>query len=209
MLIRAPLLTTHLFVIVLFGQGALASSDTPSHHYYYFKESIPLNLDVTRVALSSRRIGFNQSLDRTLARVGILPQEVSQTPHRKWMHARVPAKSHTAPAVEQLVNKLARDRNVAFVSPIFLDRYGEPITITEDIIVRFSDDFSKAHAIDVLRQAARGQISERPWANMPNVYRLSCSTRNGFIVLALPTPWPSDPTSSSPSPTCFSRAAPP
>jgi subtilisin family serine protease len=70
----------------------------------------------------------------------------------------------------------------AYTSPIFRDRMDGPMVIPPVILVRFDEAVTEAQADAVV--APLGTVLERHFANVPNLYRVASSRRDGLAVLA-------------------------
>lgn len=143
-------------------------------HYYYFDQERPLTADSSRIAVFSPAGGVAAS--GALAGFTVTPW------HAAGWSLAAPQGGVAASDLEQLVASVAE--TVPFASPVFLDKYGEPLIVTPNILVGFNADVDARTAERVLRNAGAGVVTRRRLGGMAGVYRLRSDLHNGFEVLS-------------------------
>lgn len=169
-------------VVFMCVSTSTAADGDDGHHYYYFKEKKSVGLDVARVAVFQDNKTPTAARDAALNRFGITPDQLTPTAIPGWAYAAPPAAERTPERVRELITRMARDRDLCFVSPVFTDDYG-PVIVTQDILVRFQEGITPEQAEEVLAGVADCDIAERDFGNMPRAFRLRSRSRNGLDVL--------------------------
>jgi len=154
--------------------ASMAPAARAQWHYYYFDQERPLTADLSRIAVFSPTGGVAAS--DALKGFNVTPWHASG-----WSLA-APQGGVAASDLEQLVASVAE--TVPFASPVFLDKYGEPLIVTPDVLVGFNADVDERAAERILRNAGAGVVTRRRLGGMPGVYRLRSDLHNGFEVLA-------------------------
>lgn len=161
-----------------------SGADGTGHYYRYFDQKMPLVLDGSRIAV------FRDTADATVAgraeplsKYGIAADGLTATAFPKLSHARTPATVTDETGVRALVSSIAANGDADFVSPVFLDSRGLPLVITQDLLIGFQPGLAADAAEQILVNTVDGQILDRDWTGMKGVYRVRCTSRDGFSVL--------------------------
>ncbi len=180
------------------GIATAASAQVPlQYHYSFYKESIPVTLDASRIAVfmkadqavnpAERQAGLANIADR-LNKFGIDAQALTAHDVRGWTYAAIPNAARDLNGqqdqAENTVAQIAADGAVDFVSPVFNDDHG-PRIVTQNILIGFPPEMSKAHADAIIAQMNAGEILDRDYETQPNMYRVRANSRDGFQVLDL------------------------
>jgi len=169
-------------------QGVQAQ-EQPHYCYYYFDEPMPLVLETAKLVIfqeSSADAGSEpRPANERLQAYGIGPADVEPHPIKGLSVVATPLGLRGETELQNLVASLAAEPEFNFVSPVFLDKSGDPVIISQHIHVGFADDVSTEDAEAILADLVAGTIEQRNWARMQGVYRLQCSSKDGFEVLAL------------------------
>ncbi|MBY0111508.1 MAG: S8 family serine peptidase [Phycisphaerales bacterium] len=169
-------------LIVLAGSAGAASP--AGFTYRYFKESRPLALDVSRVAVfradgvAARGVGV--SID------GLAAPADTQLPILTLALLNVAEARRNASAVRSIVSAAGTgaDASVEFVSPVFLGDDGGPLVVTRDVLIGFEPSIAPAQARAIVSQHLDGVILDEAFGDSPGVYRVRATSRDGFEVLA-------------------------
>lgn len=156
-----------------------ATAVQAGHYYMYFDQPIPLRLVIDQLAV------FTQDA-ATLAALADYGMAVADaTPHvvPGWYALAVPAEAQSAPAVEALCALLATIDAAHTISPMLLDERGDPLYVTQDLLVQFASHVSPEDALRALAAAGVAEVLDQDWADLPNAYRARFATRDGFAVL--------------------------
>ncbi|MGD8452036.1 MAG: S8 family serine peptidase [Phycisphaerae bacterium] len=173
-----------LVAVGLIAVTAAAVADVQQaggYYYTYFDEQIPLGLDPGRVAVWMD----GPTTDATLAAFGLAADDLRPYTNDGWQFAELSEPVRDATPVPVLVPALANAQAADFVSPVLLDKRGDPVIITPVLLIGFEPDLPTTQAETVLSGYVDGEVLERDWADMDNVYRVQCRSRDGFEVLAL------------------------
>ncbi|TVQ56417.1 MAG: hypothetical protein EA377_02220 [Phycisphaerales bacterium] len=84
---------------------------------------------------------------------------------------------------QALARQLIDAKAVEFVSPVFLDEFGMPMVLKQDVLVRFEPHVADEMAEFWLLAVGAGEILDRDWGGMERVYRVRPNTRNAVDVL--------------------------
>ena len=187
-----------VFVVIASTVFAVASSssapqrpgpaaDQGNYACRYFDEPRPLVLDRARIAIYRAGDGAGPALGRmepAAARLGIRPEALKPCPISGWVLATTPGFARNARGIEALVEDLALQQEIDFVSPVFVGEDGGPLIVTPHLLVGFRRDVPQARA-EALLAAVRGGgvIARRDFGNMKGVYKLRSAARNGLDVL--------------------------
>lgn len=167
--------------------AAAASAEADRYTMHYFKEPRSLALDSERVAVfrSAALASDNWSAvteSPVLDRFGVGGFE--KFAQAGWYIGRTAFIEAAGSRVENLVTAMADDPAVDFVSPVLIDEKGDPLLITQDLLVRFEPQVETAAALRILDENIGGTILDRDFAHLPNLYRVRSPSRDGFVVLA-------------------------
>jgi len=158
--------------------SAGAQISATNYHYSYFKEAMPLRLDLAEVAMIGARPERIATLELdagNLRDVRLKGLAVTETP--AW--------AREDKAYKDLVAALTAEHHAAFVSPVFRDTQGHPAYITPDLIVAFDPALSHEEARKIIAAHIPGEIVKRDWAGMTNTYIIRTDLTSGFEVLEL------------------------
>ncbi|HZH98957.1 MAG TPA: S8 family serine peptidase, partial [Fimbriimonadaceae bacterium] len=107
--------------------------------------------------------------------------QVDRHPVAGWRIGSLPLAIRSELGAKRLLDELAEQRGIGFVSPVLFDDFGGTMLVTPDIFVRFGAGIAKERAIRRLSQY--GTLVEEGFAGLPNVYRIRSFSRNGLEVL--------------------------
>ncbi len=165
--------------------SSIAGASAEPWQYYYFDQPQPLSLDVRQIAVFAPEGAVAAKTTASLTKKGIAASDIERSAVPRLSMIGTTAIATDEAAVTSLVESLAQDPSVGFVSPVFRDSRDLPLMIMEHLNVGFYDHIDGAQAEAILKGAGAGSIVQRDWADMPGVYRLASPTRNGIELLAL------------------------
>jgi hypothetical protein len=147
---------------------------------YYFRERQALALDRSRVAIRSDKV-----VEATVAlrELGIDSAPSAMAIAAWWLVDVPPRLASDNAAIRALIDRLASDGRVPFVSPVFIGHDGGPVIVTPDLLVAFQRELNAANVEVTLTKFDAGAIVERDFGDMPLTYRLRHPSRNGLDVL--------------------------
>jgi len=165
--------------VALFAGTAEAA--TPSgFSYHYFKESRPLTLDTTRVAVFST--GDDAGRAAAMWVVGLSAESEIQIPIHGLTLIDLDVTSRDALSIQATVAAAAaRADTTGFVSPVFVGEDGGPIIVTHDLLIGFADSTTPQQARAIA--ASVGAVLDEEYAQTPGLYRVRANARDGFEVL--------------------------
>ena len=165
-----PLLLPSVALLLLAPATPTSSGPGSRYAYQYYREPIALDLDRTTLAVKL------EGATSVLAWAGASPQGVPG-----WTRVPVAPGGRTERGVRDLVDRLASEPEVEFVSPVFRDGFGQPVSITREFFVRFQPSVLDSQARAAL--ASSGDVLERDAFQLKGVYRVRSFSKNGFEVL--------------------------
>jgi subtilisin family serine protease len=156
-----------------------------AYHKHFYNQQVPLDLDLTRVAIYQDLEAEPPPppLGPILVAFGMNPQTVEPGPKPGWVTVTVPGWVQTGAHVELLVAQLADAAGLHFAGPVFLDAELEPLIPTPEILLRFHENVSHADQQETLAAAGAGTVLNETWGGMPDAWRLRNETKNGFLAL--------------------------
>src|SRR5512140_2255121 len=157
--------------------------NTSPYEYRYFHEAVPLEVDVTRIAVLAPE-GLGAGEVGALSEAGLQPQDLTPHPITGWYWASLPSALRTAQGVEETVARMAADQRLRFVTPVF--HTGDPDLPqfpTADIIVSFNEGVNGADALAILQSAVPGKVEPAGWEVLPNTYVIHSDLASGTAVL--------------------------
>lgn len=169
-----------LFVLLLLGSWN-SRAGMAQYSYSYFKESRPLQLDGSRLAVHRKPIGNLRSAGRIPA--GLEAATVETPPIPGWILAESTTPTTSSPELERALSRLLADPTVTFVSPVFLGEDGGPVVVTPTLLVGFLPSVDPESARAQLSEHVTGTVVEEDWGGMPRTFRVESSSRNGLRVL--------------------------
>jgi len=138
---------------------------------YHFKKPVELQLDPTRLAI---RDGG--------APAGYVQKAGSfQYPLPQWKLVDGQNANMDAGMVRTSVKSIASRGQVGFVSPVFIDDFGGPTVVTQDILIGVKETIPAAQARAIV--ARYGDVIEEGIGGMPNGYKVRSHSRSGAEVL--------------------------
>lgn len=171
---------TRIVGVLVGVNAALAAPDAAPRHYYHFQDVISVDVDTTRVFVR----GASQSdIEAALARSGMERATVTPQPVAQWYEATLPATALAGAGVETVLQNMARDAALQFVSPVLVDETGLEAGVTGDFFVRFTEDVPPAQAEALLAALDCGTIVQRDYAGAPGVYHVQSQARDGLTLL--------------------------
>jgi subtilisin family serine protease len=185
---RNTLITTWgvlCFILSGFGVTVAAAATDPDPWVRHVRgQDLPLELDRGRLALFQDDPQQPQAKTNAAARVGIPSSAVTEHPIQGWATVQTQPAFHSDAGVQILLASLEQDPGIEFVSPVFFDRFGGPLIVSQNLLVRFDPAVTADQAETTLESVGAGQIMDENWASMPGTYRLRSTARNGLAVLA-------------------------
>ncbi len=164
--------------------GASAQAGRPVYLIHYFKEPRELVLNVEAVALLDLPGALTAKRKAARDEAGLLPIEPDPVTIPGWSLATTAQAQRSAAQVEKLVAQLVEGDAADFASPVFFDGFGGPLVVTPDLFVGFHENVAPQMALTILQASGAGVITAIDYDNLPRVYRLRASSRNGVEVLA-------------------------
>jgi subtilisin family serine protease len=168
-----PRLCTLLLLLLLAAHGAASSLQFP-----YYKTFRTVEVDTTRVAVWQNPMRASASLGA--AELDLL--SVERHAIRGWQLGEIRYIRRTEVGARVVLEEVAENRQVDFVSPVLFDAAGAPLLITPDVFVKFARGTSPESAARQLQ--AFGTLVESSAGGMNDVYRIRSFSRNGYEVLA-------------------------
>jgi serine protease len=173
-----------IFVFVLALLAALASAapgDGAAFYKMYWKQRDPLRLDPSRVAVyQSVPVGLTDIGGPMAARLdwdGAVAHAIDG-----WTLVPLTAPMRDAADARATVAALAAG-TTAFVSPVFLDAFGQPMFVTDEVFLGVRTKLDPALWELVVGRWMVGEVLERGFASMPGVYRMDPVSNDGLVVL--------------------------
>lgn len=160
----------------------ITSSASADEYYYYYKSKIPLSMDTSQVAILERTKPEAKPT-AAMEAMGVVSSDARGHPIKGWWTVPVPPAKRRTADIEEMAGLAARQTPSAFVSPTLAVRKGHSILITPEIVVGFRPDLSTGKMETILSELNIGPISDREFAGMKGVYRLSTHLESGFAVL--------------------------
>jgi serine protease len=160
--------------------GAGAPLDEPFYKMYW-KQRDPLRLDPSRVAVyQSVPVGLTDIGGPMAARLdwdGAVAHAIDG-----WTLVPLTAPMRDAADARATVAALAAG-TTAFVSPVFLDAFGQPMFVTDEVFLGVRTKLDPALWELVVGRWMVGEVLERGFASMPGVYRMDPVSNDGLVVL--------------------------
>ncbi len=186
---RSPIIkarTIGLVGLITVAGSQLAQAQGTAH-YYYYDQKVPLSYDMTRVAVFERSASQGESalLSNGLPSAGIEAAAIRPSAISKMYFADTSNTVRDDKGVRRLVAGLATADGVDFASPVFIDRLGDPVIVTQHVHVGFAGSVGPDKAKALLDEMGAGVIEGENWAGMKNVYRLKAESKDGSEVLEL------------------------
>lgn len=177
-LIAAPL------VLAFSAQSAFAqSTDAGGFSFHYFKQSRPLTLDPTRIAV------FNAVAGRTIASIpGVGAPESEQLPLDGVVIHSVARDARTERAVRSAVQSASLSRaDIApdFISPVFIGSDGGPVIITKTLLIGFEPTTTPERRREILASLNAGHVLDEDYASTQGLLRVESSSRSGIETLEI------------------------
>ncbi len=157
-----------VLTIVLVGGAAWAASH--DRYYYSGKTAIPLVVDEQRVAVRGSAA--------SVAIEGWAPQEDAGG-IAGWTVLRA---ADAGADVREAVAAVAAGAPQSFVTPVFIDEWGEALLLTRQVIVGFEAGVDAETQAAVL--APLGVSIAADYAGLPDTHLVQAESRNGWDVLA-------------------------
>lgn len=177
-LVAAPLVLG-LSVQTVFAQ----STDAEGFSFRYFKESRPLTLDPTRIAV------FNAVAGRAISSIpGIGAPESEQLPLDGIVIHSVTPDARTEQAVRSAIQSasLARaDAAPDFISPVFIGSDGGPVIITQTLLIGFEPATTPERRREILASVNAGHVLDEDYANTRGLLRVESASRSGIETLEI------------------------
>jgi len=171
-----------LSALTLISSAGAQLSKQP-YHYSYFKESVPLRLDLSQLAITQNNPERADQLDPRLAAFELSTSKSLAA--RNLIAAQTPLWAREDATLKDMARAIATERAADFVSPVFLDASNNPLYITSGLIVGFPENTNPDKARAFLAALVPGADITADYASMKGVYRLRTTMRNGFDVLNL------------------------
>jgi len=150
----------------------------------YKDQFIALDVDVMRLAVFVENDATRAQTSAALQAHGIQPDAVQARSVPDWSFVTTPETINTQGDIETLVNAIVDAGSVDFVTPVFLDEQGDPMYPTQDLLVRFGDDVTRAAALAVLDGARPARSSvDIDFGGMRNAFRVRDFSNDGRDVI--------------------------
>jgi hypothetical protein len=166
-----------LGVTAVFGTVAFVSSAEELRRFH-FKNPVAMRLDPTRVAVQS-----------AAARGDVLEfpgyfrdPDAFQLPMPQWRLLASDEAALSNGDVARNVAMLAGLAQADFVSPVFLDDRGDPIVLTQDLLIGVREDIPVARAREIVSRF--GVVVEEGIGTLPNGFKVRSGSRDGIEVLS-------------------------
>jgi subtilisin family serine protease len=163
-------------------EGPKATTDL-QYFFYYFKEKIPLQIDMKRIAVWEEGVGTT-----ALQRDGAATSAVVSPGLPGWSVVTTNPTNAATTSVEQtriVIRETVSSLGVKFASPFFLGPDNASVIILPRIIVGFKKSVSGERAEQVIAGLDAGRINRRNFANMERVFLLDAPTKSGLEVLQI------------------------
>ena len=174
------------WALVVMGVGvapfAVASDALAQSRYYYFDQPQLLEVDTSRIAVFP--VEGAVAASSVLTAAGVAAADITPSVVPGLSYASMPEVDRSETGVSELVQLVAAEGAVTFVSPVFRDERGDPMIMTQYLHVGFRDGVDAARAEAILAGADAGTIEARDWTGMKGVYRIRSNARSGIDVLA-------------------------
>jgi subtilisin family serine protease len=181
--VRASLCVSLCCAIITGGTTTVQSRELPSY-YVYNGQRVPLELDLTRIAVKYR--AGSTARDRSDAMTPHALSAATATPtgagtwHLVPFSQAVPGANDIAATLDDLTASDAAE----FVSPVFNGPRETWIVPTQDILVGFKAEYVQNAEGVLSATIPDGRITEREFGRMPGAFKIRSNARNGFDVLA-------------------------
>lgn len=169
---------------LLLGVAAASAGADDEFYYSYFDQHRPLALNTAEIAVQVADWPGPDDIAQRLERAGVAVEGVTPRAVPGWAVANLNVQ-RSADEMLGLTSTLAASGDYAFVSPVFVGTRGRPLLITPDLLIGFAESVGADEAEALLVQHEAGEIVERSFADLPNVYRVRSASHNGFEVLSL------------------------
>jgi hypothetical protein len=169
--------------LTLFIAGSTSAAAPP--HYYLYKGQ-RVNLELNREALSVRYHtdkSHPQQL-REAASLGVAVASATPMSVTRWHLLNLAAPLADESDADSRIRMLANGPDVDFVSPVFKEKNGSPILMTQQVLVRFRPEHVALASSLIQTITPELSVVEENYGGMPGAYMLKSSSRNGFDVLA-------------------------
>lgn len=176
---RVALLAIAVAVMSAASRAEGDPQKSPTYHFYRGARRVPLKLDVTRLALLNTTGGADSMSNLS----GVSNRFDESLPLHGWSVPFIDTLFRTDQDVLRIVDSASAALNVDFVSPVFLSDSGGPVIVTPVLLVGFKPDITDEDARRWLDRFAAGEVLDRNWAGMSNVYRTRSTARSGLDVL--------------------------
>lgn len=163
-----------VFAAALCVSAAIASVQGQEFRRFHFKVPVVMTLDATRVAVRSD--GVARKVTGYHERPGAF-----QYPLPQWRLFEREGGKADAGAVRGTIGAIAAGGQVGFVSPVFIDDFGGPTVVTQDILVGVREDIPAVRARAIV--ARYGAVIEEGVGGLPNGFKVRSHSRSGVEVL--------------------------
>jgi subtilisin family serine protease len=183
----------------LFALAPLHLHGAPEFYHVYMGERLELQIDDTQLAVRTKSGSSTKRLPTVVEAMafasrfnalGIRDQDAKAYRATGWMLVNVAgAKNNAAPAqtrkaqLSALVDEISKDSDVDFVSPVFTDAAGYPVTLAPQLLLGFTSGASDASKQEVFRKLLRA--GERETLGRDDQWLVPAGSRNGFALLDL------------------------
>jgi subtilisin family serine protease len=182
---RVPIRIVSICTFALaLATGPSAAAAYPPTYHVYRGEDVALRLDKSRVAVLFRPGSTHASRTDALAATGIEVAKSVETGIRQWELLEVATPEEDAAEVHSTLTALLLSNEIDFVSPVFVDRFGEWSVITPDILLRLRPEHAGSAVAILASLAPDLELLDADFGNLPGAVRLRSRAFNGFDVLA-------------------------
>jgi len=160
----------------------VVAQEPPTHRIYH-GDVLELELDRGRLAILFRAEAPATLRESAVSAIGLRPASLKRTGVTDWHLASVESLLADASDADSRIRELLASPAVAFASPVFHGQAGDWEIVTPFVHVRVRPEHAATAEAVLSALAPELEVVERNFANLPGVYRLHSSQRNGFDVL--------------------------
>ncbi len=173
--------TSHLVALAAVITTALTVRTAQAADYviHDFKTPRKLTLDPSRVAVRGATPQLGE-VAAAVAALGLDPASLAPSEFPGWSYVGLPAGASRG-MLEEVVDRLAGESAVSFVSPVFVGLDGGPVIVTPEILVQFDRTTPRVDAL--AKVSGLGRVLDEDWAGMQGAYRVASPLRDGPGVL--------------------------
>ncbi len=170
--------------LLLFILPGFLNAQSPPDYYVYNGNRIKLQIDPENVAVRLTPSLPKGNQPARLQVSGLSIHSSRDMGFQQWQILNVDALGNDIDSINRRLDRVSASTGVAFVSPVFREEHGAPISLSQDVLVRFKQEF-RARVPEILRAYAPDlDIVNDRFGGMDGSYQLRSRWKNGFTVLA-------------------------